>query len=422
MVSLYLKPREGIEALRYGQPDRLRVVRNCLVTMIFASVFIQRFAVYAGGTSVSLILFVNLGAIGVLSIRQQTSVHPFRAALVFLFIAYVSLCVIFDATGWTSAVFVIATYVPFAFVLRSGDALFMDCLRAYRSMVLVCAILGIMQFLLQFVISNSLLFTFKDHLPAALLMKNFNTFQPLTYGSPLHKSNGFFMIEASTFSQYVAVAVIIELLFFQVKWRLAVYGAALLFSYSGTGLIALVLTPGILISRRSYSTVVALALFASLVLATSQLWHLDVMEQRAAEINSTGSSGYGRFIAPAELIARYQLPRAHDLLFGVGPGSIRPYGLLMPYETNDPAWAKVLFEYGLVGCLLFWPMFIVALFHNSPSAWLSMALMIGFLTFGGEFLDPEFQTLLLVFCVLPKRATSSRLSMRPPMRIRQRTA
>jgi hypothetical protein len=113
-------------------------------------------------------------------------------------------------------------------------------------------------------------------------------------------------------------------------------------------------------------------------------------------------------VAPAALIAQYQLPRTYELLFGVGPGSITPYGKLLPYDSSDPSWAKVLFEYGLVGCLLFWPMLIVAVFGNAPSIWLALALMIGFLTFGGEFLDPRLQTLLLVFCVLPKGTAEHR--------------
>jgi hypothetical protein len=259
------------------------------------------------------------------------------------------------------------------------------------------------QFLLQFVVQNRLLFTFEGLVPSSLLLRKMNTFQHLMYGSPLYKSNGFFMIEASTFSQYVGVAVIVELIFYRMNWRLVVYIVALMFSYSGTGLIVLALAPLLLVSRRSYSTIVGLGLLGLVAVATSGAWHMDIFAQRAAELGSDDSSAYSRFIAPANLIARFQFPDPTNLLFGFGPGTIFAYGLLMPYETHDPAWARVLFEYGLVGCLLFWPMLITAVFGKAPSTWLCMALLIGFLTFGGEFLDPRLQTLLLVFCTLPKR-------------------
>lgn len=416
MVSIDYLSQSAVP-LRGGQTDHLRVVRRCLFTMIFVSIFLQRFALGVGKVTVPFSLFVNIAAIALLTLLRRTNVDALRSSLVLLFVAYAALAVAFSASGstMTSAIYVVAMYIPFSFVLQSGDAVFMDCVRAYRSMMLICAIAGILQFILQFVISNSLLFTFEGHAPSAILLKGYNTYAHITYGSSLYRSNGFVMIEPSTFSQFVGLAVIIELIFFQVGWRLFVYAAALLFSYSGTGVIILALVPAILLSRRAYRTIVALALVAALALATPQLWNMSLYQERAKEFNDTGSSAHSRYVAPANLIAQYQVPRTHDLLFGIGPGSITPYGNLLPYDSSDPSWAKVLFEYGLVGCLLFWPMLLMAVFGNAPSIWLALALMIGFLTFGGEFLDPRLQTLLLVFCVLPKRMAIHPVSRGAPV-------
>jgi hypothetical protein len=401
-----------------GQAN-LRTVRRCLLAILFASIFLQRFAVPIGPNGVSVNLFVNLAALAMLLLRRQLNIDPIRAALVLMFAAYASICAIFNggSSSWSSAMLLIATYIPFVFLLRSLDAPFKDCLRAYQSMVLVCAVCGIAQFFLHFVISSKLLYTFEGFLPSGILLEGFDNLLPINYGSPINRSNGFFMVEPSTFSQYVALAIIIEMLFFQVKWRLAVFIAALLFSYSGTGLFALVLVPGILVSRRSYGTIFALVLFGCLALATSGLWHMDVAMHRGAEFNNTESSGYARFLAPADLIDRYLISDPHDLLFGVGPGSMRDYIQLMPYETHDPAWAKLLFEYGLLGSALFWAMFVLAVFGHAPSLWLSCALTIGFLCFGGELLDPRLQALLLVFCVLPKRPAVAASHLLRPERI-----
>ena len=395
---------EPLVPLRGGETDPLRVVRGCLLAMIFVSVFLQQFALEFGKVTVPLGLFVNLAALGLLTLLRRTNIDPLRSSLVFLFVAYAALSVAFSAgaSTLTSAIFAAAMYIPFALILQSGEAVFMDCVRAYRSMVLICAIAGILQFLLQFVTSNSLLFTFDGYVPSAILLTGFNTYAHLTYGSALYRSNGFFMIEPSTFSQFVGVAVIIELVFYNVGWRLFVYVVALVLSFSGTGVIILALVPAILVGRRSYRTIIALALVAALGLATPQLWNMSFYQERATEFTDNDSSAHSRYVAPAVLIGQYQVPRTHDLLFGVGPGTITPYGKLLPYDSSDPSWAKVLFEYGMVGSLLFWPMLIVAVFGSAPSIWLALALMIGFLTFGGEFLDPRLQTLLLVFCALPK--------------------
>ena len=254
-------------------------------------------------------------------------------------------------------------------------------------------------------ITSPLLYTFEGFLPDSIVMPGFATYQPIEYGSPLSRSNGFFMLEPSIFSQYVALGVIIEILYFQTKWRLAVYSAALIFSYSGSGLIALVLVPGILFSRRSFGILAAMAVIGCLAFATSEFLHLDIVLQRSTELsgNNTNTSGYARYQAPVQVIARYLLPYTRDLLFGFGPGTWHGYQIRMPFETHDPAWAKVLLEYGLVGSVLFGSLLFLALFKNSRSKWLAMALAIGFFTFGGEFLDARLQALILVFCALPKQ-------------------
>jgi hypothetical protein len=69
-----------------------------------------------------------------------------------------------------------------------------------------------------------------------------------------------------------------------------------------------------------------------------------------------------------------------------------------------------LFEYGLVGSLLFWPMWITSVFKNAPSVWISITLLIGVLAFAGTFLDPRMQALLLAFCILPREVTAEATS------------
>lgn len=396
-----------------------RGVRQWLLVILFSSVFLQRFAVPVGVTGVSVNLVITLLVMGLLLLRGQLSVDPVRAALLLMFIAYALLGTAFngDRASWSSTLLAITMYIPFAFMLRSLDTFFTDCLRAFQSMTLVCAILGIAQFFLQFVISSKLLFTFQDFLPPWTLLDGFANLLPISYLSPLNRSNGFFMVEPSVFSQYIAVAIIIEMLYFQVKWRLAVYGAALLFSYSGTGLVIFVLLPAIMLQRRSYATIAAVTLFVVIAMLTSDLWHADVTAQRLTEFGRSSSSGYARFFAPADLIGRYLIFNPQALLFGYGPGAIRDLILQMPTETGDPAWAKLLVEYGLIGSAMFWTMFILAVFGNSPSLWMSTALTIGFLGFGGELLDPRLQSLLLIFCVLPKRAAFASLGATRKLRI-----
>jgi uncharacterized membrane protein YgdD (TMEM256/DUF423 family) len=102
------------------------------------------------------------------------------------------------------------------------------------------------------------------------------------------------------------------------------------------------------------------------------------------------------------MIRDFLLDSPLDLLFGLGPGTIREHYGLVSYEAHDPPWAKLVFEYGLVGATAFWAFFIVAVYADAPSRWVSVTLTIGFLAFGGMLLDARLQVLILVFCVLPK--------------------
>jgi hypothetical protein len=384
--------------------DDTRTTVRLLVLILLASVFLQRFGVPLGIAGISFNLLVNLIVVGILALRGCLYIDPVRMALYLIFTAYALTSAVFniDHASVPSALLMVAMYLPFAFMLRPMEGLFEDCLSAFRTIALICASCGIAQFFLQFVISSKLLYTFDGFLPAQILLQGFATFLPISYGSTITRSNGFFFLEPSVFSQFIALAIIVELLYFQVKWRLAVYGAALLFSYSGTGMITLILVPAILASRRSVGIVMALVLLGGLVFATSDLWHLDVIQERADEFDSTNTSGHARFIAPAVLLSQYLFPNPHGLLLGIGPGSLHQYTIQMPYETHDPVWAKLLFEYGVVGAIIFLILFFRAVYVDSPSGWMSVALTIGFFSFGGELLDPRLNALLIVFCVLPK--------------------
>jgi hypothetical protein len=219
--------------------------------MLFSAIFLQRFAINLGQSGIPLCLLVNLCAVSMLVLAGQVRLAPLRTALVLLFAACVPLCMLLgSASGsWASALFVLTLYMPFALVLQSGGLYFEEAKRTYRKFMTICAMLGILQFLLQFVISSTWLFTFARTLPASILLEGFNTLQPLEYGASLFKSNGFLMIEPSTFSQFVAIALVIEVLFYDSAWRMVVYGVALLLSYSGSGLIVVGLIPFILVSH-----------------------------------------------------------------------------------------------------------------------------------------------------------------------------
>jgi hypothetical protein len=430
--SLVISPLDPLDIKIPDSNERAaalaRSVTRWLVVVLFASIFLQRFALPIGQDGLAFNLLVTTLVVVGLAFRGVLVMDAPRTVMFFVLSATVSLSAALNAdrASMPSLILLLVMYAPFMFSLRAdlAEAVFKGCVRAFQIMVLICALLGIAQFVAQFVIGSSIPFTFKGILPNEILLQNFNTANPLAWDSPYFKSNGFFLVEPSTFSQYLAVAIVLELLFFGATWRLLVFGLALPTSYSGTGLILLaLLTPWVMLHKRAYGAIFGSAVFVIIIVATGSLWNADALFSRASEFGSENSSANARFVAGAWLIGAFLLDSGRDVVFGMGPGSYAQYAKMVTYSAHDPAWAKMIFEYGLVGSMVFWPFFLIALFRQSPSRWISWAMLIGYFTFGGMLLDPRLQVMLLLFCVLPKQpaqvpAVNPTDDWLPPLNIR----
>jgi hypothetical protein len=396
----------------------VRFVSRWLVVVLFTSIFLQRFALPIAPDGIAFNLLVTTLAVAVLAFRGSLVMDTTRTVMFFVLAATVSLSAALNAgmASMPSLALLLIVYIPYMFSLRPevAETVFQNCVRAFQVMVLICAFMGIAQFIAQFVIGNSIPFTFKGIVPEELLLQNFNTANPLAWSSPYFKSNGFFLVEPSTFSQYLAIAIVLELLYRGATWRLLVFGLALPTSYSGTGLILLaLLTPWVMLHKRAYGAIFGALVFGAIIIATGSLWNADALFSRVNEFGSENSSANARFVAGAWLIGDFLLDSGRDLVFGLGPGSYVQFAKLVTYSPHDPAWAKLIFEYGLFGSLVFWPFFLVALFRGAPSRWVSWAMLIGYFTFGGMLLDPRLQVMLLLFCVLPKRPVEQ-AALNPP--------
>ncbi|PHK95454.1 hypothetical protein CR162_08175 [Pseudoroseomonas rhizosphaerae] len=392
------------------------MVRRCLVAALFASIFLQRFAIPIGEDGLAINLLVTLGVLALLAIRGAFTLDPVRTVMFFALGTAISLSTALNAgnASLPSMVLMLVMYAPFVLALNVTDGVFRGCVSAFQKMVLVCAVCGVAQFVAQFVVGSENLFTFHGLVPESLLLPNFNTANPLTWDSPYYKSNGFFLLEPSTFSQYLAIAIVLELLFYGVTLRLLAFAVALPTSYSGTGLILLLLLlPWLLLHLRAYGAIVGGLAFVGVAVIFGSLWNIEVLLNRINEFQSEDSSANARFVAGAWLIGEFLLSSARDVVFGLGPGSYAQHTPLVSYEAHDPAWAKMLFEYGLMGSAIFWPFFFISLFSNPPSRWISTALLIGYFTFGGMLLDPRLQIMILVFCVWPKQPAAAPAHERP---------
>ena len=117
---------------------------------------------------------------------------------------------------------------------------------------------------------------------------------------------------------------------------------------------------------------------------------------RVGEFNAESSSGYIRYVAPMRLVSETLDTNAFTFWLGHGPGTI--LRMRRSYEFHDPTWAKLLFEYGVLGFTAFLALFLTALRRPGLPLQLRAALFWGWLIMGGHLLSPEqnFLTLVLV--------------------------
>ena len=160
-------------------------------------------------------------------------------------------------------------------------------------------------------------------IPRKLLYLHYNYIQPIHWGSPWMKPNAVFFLETSHISQFIAMAIVIELTcFFRVRY-LAFFGAALLASFGGTGMLTLALSVPFLLGRVPRGLILAgvLALPIAYVGASS-IGLTSNIESRVGEFGSRGTSGEMRFSRPAEAVVDAMFGDEADLFIGKGAGSM----------------------------------------------------------------------------------------------------
>ncbi|MGE0745896.1 MAG: hypothetical protein AB7K86_11640 [Rhodospirillales bacterium] len=374
-----------------------------MATMLVAAYFLPRFAVGLGERELPLTLVVTLICIALLLITGGLRLSTARL----IGFAVAAACLIAAATfgqglrvSASSFGQLLVLYACYAFVLADDADLHRRVLKVFRALALILAACGIVQFAAQFAVPGGQLFTFEGLVPDAILSKGWNTTIPMADGQAVFKANGFFLLEPSHFSQLMALALIVELLFFRLTWRVAVLGVALGLAFSGTGLAMLVIFGPLLLVRRGHAAPVlaALALGIALALFAGDLG-LGSLFQRVGEFDDSYSSGFARFLSPFYLFEDFQLSSLAATLFGLGPGSIDNFFNALRYTVHDPTWGKLFFEYGLVGFVPLMSYVGYCLFAHARSGWLSAALFFQYLLLGGYLLDARLHPVILALAV-----------------------
>lgn len=385
-----------------------RASRVAVHMALIGCIVLQRFCFYAGGSPIYWCLLIFLGLAGWLLATGRAGLRPLSVAwfTAFAVTGLISTLVAIDApdpriTELSVGSFFLLLTLYIGLTLRprppfDGTPTW-DIFLFY---VRLCAVAGIAQYLLQF--AGIRLFSFMALVPALkplLAEPLFNSMPYVAYGSPILRSNGFFLVEPSTFSQLLMLGVLIDF-FIKRDWRwLPLYGLAYVFTYAGTGALALVLACGLylLTLPRDAGRVVTFGAIAAGLAVVGMIafpGQLDALTGRASELNYSGSSGYARYVTQFDMIgAVWGETRT---LFGFGPGSLERATFYVPGGGNPSL--KLFIEYGVLGLVTFWTFFTTALWRRDAGIVVCFAL-VNFQFGGGTLLFPPFIVLVAVLCI-----------------------
>jgi hypothetical protein len=388
----------------------VRVIRCCIVFVFLATTVLARFGVNVGGQSLPVSLAALYVLLAALALAKHTRVDGTTTAIYgcVLLAAYVSWFInssyaSVDRSSPSSLIFLIALYLPFTVILRTSDDTDSEwrwTARAFGTIAMLCALAGIAQFFAQFVIKAPWLIDFRPLLPDAI--RNIGTYNTSIPVGDLYKSNGFFLREPSAFSFLMALAAIVEMNTDRRWRRVAIFIFALLLTYSGTGVLALLIGLLFPLGRNTIVRLVALVVGGGLLIALlGDTLNLSFTVNRVQEFGSEHSSAYIRYIAPMHVIAGAIDASPWSALFGHGSGSIQRTA--QTFQAFDPTWAKLLFEYGLFGCAAMLALVLHALSQSRVPTQIAAVLFFSWLIMGGHLLSPDNISMLYVLACMWRR-------------------
>ncbi|MBL8836985.1 MAG: hypothetical protein JNL66_12110 [Alphaproteobacteria bacterium] len=396
---------------RYASVSVAVIAGSCL--------FLQRFGVPFGEFKLHLATLTAFAVVAAGLAFRQVAVNMVALVIYLVFVAATLASGIVNIEfsseptlrrSMPSLLYFIGMYAPFVFRARrpiSPTAVF----RIIQGCLTVVAWGGILQFALQFL--GLPLFSFQGFVPASFLVEEgYNVLNATEYGGSTFKSNGLFLLEASLFSQVMAIAIMLEVLFFKRVLALALFGVALFTALSGTGLMVLVVFFAYFAfggGANRAKEVVLIAIFVGLfyLLATSVFSELGgYLFQRQGEFFTEGTSAYMRFVTPFRALGEILDRFPTFLLVGLGPGSAE--ALRLGFEYNMPTPGKVLIEYGLIVLALWIALILAACNRREWRTLFWPVLFLFFFTGGYQQLGPIVFLLFSLFAFAGSRPEQPR--------------
>jgi hypothetical protein len=294
-------------------------------------------------------------------------------------------------------------------------------LHAFLFYVRLCAVLAIIQIVLQF--GGLRIFSFKDAIPAldpVLVESAYNQNAVEVYGSLDQRANGFFPMEPGALSQLLVIGVVVDVFLFRRLNFLPLYAFSYVLTRSGSGLLVLVVSFVLypLIVPLKSLRVIAIGSIAALMIGIAWIvapQPFDPIVKRLDEFNSTKSSGYARYVA--QLQTWDYLFQTDRVLIGAGPGALERSPAYFGGSGNPVL--KLVSDYGIIGLMIFLSYLILSIFRKRNSM-LALTMLACYQLGGGNLAMAPFLIMMAMLCIWSQPPSARLRSIRRPASV-QRT-
>jgi hypothetical protein len=392
-----------------------RVSLGLIIAALFCNVFLAKLAIPGteGSLSIQLVGLYAILFVGTATGRFRVDIYVFFYFCLLsmtLFLTTIFSPKINVSIG--SLLLVLCLLAPYLFAFKNGAVRQESAFKIFGAFALILALCGIMQFVAQFLVGSQIAFWLDYNLPSQFMLQGFHNLisiaddpNSIADGQGIIKSNGIFLLEPSFLSQFVCLAIVIEVVYQKRILVLCTYVVAELVSYSGTGLLILVAVAPILLRhvlwRMGTSAWGILLLIVCAALFFFDELKLGAFLTRLGEFNSNQSSAYARFFSIFQLLKDFVFTDNLATLVGRGPGSITENFTNVDYAAFDPSWGKVLYEYGTIGFLAYFSFFFYCVWRCRVDFAIKAALTVQFMFLGGLVATPEAHMLILALLIWP---------------------
>jgi hypothetical protein len=384
-------------------------IANLILYMPLIGVtFLAKLAFEIGGSELIIGVPMILAALVLGIFTGRLKPHPVRFAVYLMVMTVMVGLSVFAAPAFIPSSLGLVLAVPLAasFELHGAGVDSSVHQRRILDFALFFCLLGIAQYLLQFVIGPRLAYPIDTFGPrgAITITKNYNALIPLRYGASTLKANGVFLLEPSYYSQTLAAGFALEATGPRRLKRLACFCVGFVVAYSGTGLLMLTAALAVLIiAEKRYDILAYLLIIGVVMIAFAKPLGLQVFLDRADEFGSTRSSGYMRYVGGIHLFEQYLWPHPQRALFGMGSGMMFRSTPWPQFFVAETGWVKILIEFGIVGFVSFFGFLFYCIFSSRQSLTVRACIAVTPLLSG--ILDPWSHALMLGLLVwMPPRA------------------